>query len=124
MSREEMFAWGNLRPVLEETPDPETLRHGFVRGSMVALKDAELGHRSFRVLCALEGYCWGDDDRESWATNRTLGRRAGGIGPDAVRLALRELEQRGYVRIEPDPSKMRGSRIILLYQLKRPEDRK
>jgi hypothetical protein len=30
------------------------------------------------------------------------------------------LERLGYLRVEVDPSKVRGSRLILLYQLKGP----
>lgn len=120
MSREAMFSFGPMRQVDEPTPDPVEARHGFDQVSRIARADPRLSHRAFRLLACLEGYCFGDD-RESWVTNRTLGKQSGGIGPNAVRLGLRELEQAGYIRIDPDPSKMRGARIRLLYRLKRPE---
>jgi hypothetical protein len=107
-----MFSVGSLRPV--ESPTPEPGRHSFARASTIALADEKLGHRSFRVLLALECYCFGDD-RESWATNRTIGKRAGGIGPEAVRQGLRQLEQLGYIRLIEDKTRWRGSRIEILY---------
>ncbi len=85
----------------------------------MARRDRRLGHRDFRVLCSIEGRCWGDQ-RDCWTSNRTLGEESGGIGPEAVRRAIRVLERLGYLRVEVDPSKVRGSRLILLYQLKGP----
>ncbi len=111
---------GRLVRVEEPTPDPELLRHGFDQVSKVARCDPRLSHRSFRVLCSLEGFCF-RDDRQSWVTNRTLGRISGGIGKDAARLALRELEKLGYIRLIEDETKMRGQRIEILYRLKQPE---
>ena len=98
--------------------DPQAERHGFDRVSRQARADPRLSHKGFRVLAALEGYCFGDD-RESWACNRTIGAACGGIGPNAVRLALRELAHLGYVESIPDLSRMRGSRLRILYRLKR-----
>jgi hypothetical protein len=120
MGMEQMFQMGGFRRVEATGTDPAEA-HGFVKASIIALKDEALSHRSFRVLISLESYCWGDD-RESWPTNRTLGLRAGGIGPEAVRQALRELERRGYLQLVPDTTRWRGSRIVLLYLLKRAEE--
>jgi len=120
MGREELYTWAGLRRVDEPTPDPETERHGFDQVSRIARADPRLSHRAFRILSCLEGYCFGDD-RQSWASNRTIGKGCGGIGPNVVRLGLRELEQAGYIQIEPDRDKMRGQRISILYQLKQPD---
>jgi hypothetical protein len=120
MGREDMFAMGKLHPVDQPTPAPEIADHGFDQVSKQARADPRLSHRAFRVLACLEGYCFGDN-RESWACNRTIGKTSGGIGINAVRLALRELEKYGYLEVIPDPSRMRGSRLKLLYRLKRPE---
>ena len=99
-----------------QSPDPEP-PHNFDRASRVARSDKRLGHRAYRVLAAIEGHCW-EGRRDCWTSNTTLGEEAGGIGPEAVRRAIRELEQLGYLRVEPDPTKARGQRLILLYQLK------
>ena len=107
---------GRLQLVREQSPDSEPA-HAFDRTSRVARADPRLGHRAFRVLAAIEGHCWANR-RESWTSNTTLGIEAGGIGPEGVRRAIRELERLGYLRIEPDPSKIRGHRVILLYQFK------
>jgi hypothetical protein len=113
---------GPLRPVAVPTPAPQPpIREPFDQTPKRARQDSQLSDRAYRVLAGLEGYCFGDD-RESWVTNKTLGRVCGGKGPNAVRQALRELEALGYLRIEPDPTKMRGQRIQLLYLLKRPAD--
>ena len=117
MGREQMFATGRLRPV-----DEPTEPHGFDQVSKTARKDARLSHRAFRVLATLESYCF-REDRESWACNRTIGTSSGGIGPNAVRLALRELEKLGYIAIIPDISRMRGSRIQIRFHLVKPVDR-
>jgi hypothetical protein len=120
MGREEMFA-GRWRPVDDE-PTTEAIQPGepFDRPPKRARTDTELSHRAFRVLACLEGYCFGED-RESWACNRSIGAASGGIGVNAVRLALRELERLGYILIIPDITRMRGSRIRLLYMLKQAE---
>lgn len=110
---------GRLCFVGHEPTTAETSRHGFDRVSKEARADPRLSDRAYRVLATLEGYCWGED-RESWPSNRTLGLKSGGVGPEAIRRALRELERLGYVRIVPDPTKNRGQRIELLYQLRRP----
>ena len=52
--------------------------------------------------------------------NRTLGDESGGVSPNTVRIAIRELERLGYLRTEPDKAKARGQRLVLLYTLKRP----
>jgi hypothetical protein len=116
---DDLFA-GRLRPVAEPTTAPAPELHSFDQVSREARRDPRLSHRAFRVLATLEGYCFGDV-RESWACNRTIGQASGGIGINAVRLALRELEKFGYLEVIPDASRMRGSRLKLLYQLKRPE---
>jgi hypothetical protein len=117
MPRSEMFETGRLRQVEEATRAPEP--HGFDKVSREARCNCALSHRAFRVLATLEGYCFGDD-RESWACNRTIGAKSGGIGPNAVRLALRELERHGYLEIVPDDRKFRGSRLRLLYTMRGP----
>ena len=107
---------GRLQLVREQSPACEPA-HTFDRTSRVARADPKLSHRAYRVLAAIEGHCWGDR-RDCWTSNTTLGLEAGGIGPEGVRRAIRELEKLGYLRIEPDPSKVRGHRLILLYELK------
>lgn len=117
MPRSDLFATGRLRQV-DPTRADATEPHGFTRASLPALQDPRLSHRNFRVLAALESYCWGRD-RDSWPCNRTLGLRAGGIGPNAVRQALRELEALGYLESIPDIRKFRGSRLEIRYQFRR-----
>jgi hypothetical protein len=130
MGREAMYLLGRLlgggpEPASRVDADAQAVtplveRHGFDQVSRTARVDPRLSHRSFRVLATLESYCFGDA-RESWACNRTIGQASGGIGSNAVRLALRELEKLGYVRLIPDDRKMRGSRLEILYLLKRPD---
>ena len=93
--------------------------HSFDQVSRIARADERLSDRAFRVLAAIEGYCWGDR-RDCWVSNRTLGHESGGVGPNTVRRSIRELEKLGYLRTEPDKAKARGQRLILLYTLKRP----
>jgi hypothetical protein len=117
--------WAGLHQVVEPDPDaqavpePEPEEHTFDKVPRKARSDTKLSARSYRVLAAIEGHAWGES-RECWACNRTLGHEAGGIGPEAVRRAIRQLEHLGYLRVEPDPSKMRGSKLCLLYQLRKP----
>jgi hypothetical protein len=110
---------GRLELVREQIPDaPEP--HGFDQVSRVARADRNLSDRGFRLLSAIEGFCWGDD-RECWPCNKTLGRHCGGVSADTIRRGLAELVRLGYIRIEPDKTKMRGQRLILNYVLKRPD---
>ncbi len=108
------------RSILVRGPSPDPAPpHSFDQVSRIARADDRLSDRAFRVLAAIEGYCWGDR-RDCWVSNRTLGKESGGVGPNTVRRSLRELERLGYLRIEPDKTKARGQRIVLLYTLKRP----
>jgi hypothetical protein len=108
------------RLILVQGPSLESESpHSFDQVSRIARADKRLSDRAYRVLATIEGYCWGDQ-RECWASNTTLGDQSGGVGPEAVRRAIRELETLGYLRIEPDKTKGRGHRLVLLYQLKRP----
>lgn len=102
-----------------EQPPSREPSHAFDQVSRRARSDGQLSDRAYRVLATIEHYAWGDR-RDCWASNRTIGEQSGGVGPEAVRRALRELEARGYLRCEPDPTKARGQRLILLYELKRP----
>jgi hypothetical protein len=108
------------RLIQVDAPTPEPEGHAFDQVSRVARADPRLTGSAYRILATIEGYCWGDR-RDCWACNRTLGAQAGGIGPEQVRRCLRQLESAGYLKIEPDPSRKRGNRLILLYELKKPE---
>jgi hypothetical protein len=118
MPREDMFAMGRLRPVDQPTAAP--VPHPFDQVSRLARADPRLSARGFRVYCTLEGYCFGDD-RECWPSNRTIGKNSGGVGPEAVRRALRELEKLGYLEVIPDPRRYRGQRLRITHQLRKPE---
>jgi hypothetical protein len=92
MGREQMYALGAvLGSAFEaiENATPEPGRHGFVRASTIALTDENLSHRSFRVLLALESYCWGED-RESWATGKAGIREAYPRSNPVARLTNRD----------------------------------
>ena len=93
--------------------------HSFDQVSRIARADKRLSDRGYRVLAAIEGYCWGDR-RDCWVSNRTFGNESGAVRPRTIRRAIRELEQLGYLRTEPDQAKARGQRLILLYRFKRP----
>jgi hypothetical protein len=118
MPREDMFAMGRLRPVDQPTAAPEP--HPFDQVSRLARADPRLSDRAFRVLCTLEGYCFGDD-RECWPSNRTIGQKSGGVGPEAIRRAIRELEKIGYLEVIPDTRRFRGQRLRITHQLRKPE---
>jgi hypothetical protein len=93
--------------------------HSFDQVSRIARADKRLSDRGYRVLATIEGYCWGDR-RDCWVSNRTLGEESGGVSARTTCRAIRELEQLGYLKTVPDLSKIRGHRLVLLYQLKRP----
>jgi len=99
-----------------DTPEP----HAFDQVSRVARADPKLSDRGFRLLAAIEGYCWGDS-RECWPCNKTLGRQCGGVSDDTIRRGLVELVKLGYLKIIPDKTKMRGQRLVLNYVLRRPD---
>jgi hypothetical protein len=94
--------------------------HAFDQVSRVARADPRVTDRAYRVLATIVSYCWGISGT-CFATNRTIGRQSGGVGPEAVRRAIRCLEKAGYLRVEEDNTRMRGQRIILLFKLRRPD---
>lgn len=110
------------RPARGRDPAPTRPVHTFDRAPRTARSDRELSDRAYRVLATLEAYCWGDS-RACWVSNRTIAEQSGGCHPDTIRRALRDLEARGYLRTEPDPTKVRGQRIHLLYDLAGPPTR-
>lgn len=108
------------RPRAEGKPlAPTRPIHSFDRPPRPARVDPRLSDRAYRVLVTLEAYCWGES-RECWVSNRTLAEQSGGAHPDTIRRALRQLEALGYLTTTPDPSKVRGQRIQLLYDLAGP----
>lgn len=107
---------GRLQLVRGPSPDPEPT-YTFARLPLAAWDDPRLSDRAFRVLFAIERHCWGDR-RECWATNATLAGRSRRVSHDTIGRGLRELVDLGYIRVEPDPTKARGQRIVLLYRLK------
>jgi Helix-turn-helix domain len=105
----------------DELPDAQVdAGHRFDQVSRTARADRRLGDRAYRLLAAIESYCWGDR-RDCWTCNRILGEQIGGSSPSTVRRAIRELVTAGYLRVEPDATKMRGQRLILLFELARSE---
>ena len=109
---------GRLQLVREPSPDLVP-PHGFDQVSRVARADDRLSAQGYRVLAAIESYCWGDS-RDCWTSNRTLGKQSGGVSATTARRAIHELQKLGYLRIEEDKTKVRGQRLVLLYRLKRP----
>jgi hypothetical protein len=96
----------------------DELGHRFDQVSRVARADPRVTDRAYRVLATIESYCWGES-RSCFATNRTIGTQSGGVGPETVRRAIRCLEKAGYLRVEEDKTRMRGSRIVLLYKIRK-----
>jgi hypothetical protein len=84
-------------PVIETPPDPRD-RPPWVSPASVVTADAALSDAAFRLLTAILGAS--SRDGRCSASNAELGARVGGKHPTTISALLRELVDRGCVRVE------------------------